>query len=70
MAGAATPAVVTALALALRLLGSACFLLDPRVDFFTVNLDLRWRLDPELDLAGADLEHGDLDRVTDPDVLA
>jgi len=51
-------------------LGSACFLLDPRVDFFTVNLDLRWRLDPELHLAGADLEHGDLDRVTDPDVLA
>jgi len=35
-----------------------------------VHLDLRWRLDAELDLTGADFEYGDLHRITDPNVLS
>src|SRR2546428_640152 len=63
-------AVITAFALLLRFLGAPGFLLDPCVDFLTVNLDLRGRFDSELYLTGADLEHRDLDRVSDPDVFA
>src|SRR2546425_12856602 len=65
-----TSAVVTGFALPLRFLGAPSFLLDPCVDFLTVDLDLRWRFDAEFHLAGTHLEHGDLDRVADPDVLA
>src|SRR5262245_66682463 len=48
----------------------AILLLDPGIDLLAMHLDLWWSLDSQLHLAGADLEHGDLDRITDPDVLA
>jgi len=55
------------LTLALR---AAIFFLDSGIDLFTVHFHLGWRLDTKLDLAGTHLEHGDLDRITDSNVLA
>ncbi len=49
---------------------SAVLLLDGRVDLPAVNLDLRRRLDPQLDLVALDVDHGDLDLVADHDALA
>src|SRR5258706_16091508 len=57
----------TVLRLPLR---ATVLLLDPGIDLLTVHLDLRWSLDAQLDLAGSHLEHRDLDRIPDPDVLA
>src|SRR5258706_5700474 len=54
----------------LRALGATILLLDPGVDLLAVHLDFRWRLDAQLDLSGANLEHGNLHRITDPDVLS
>jgi hypothetical protein len=34
-----------------------------------MHLHFGWSLDAQLDLTGADFQHGDLDRVSDPDVL-
>src|SRR4029077_554831 len=44
--------------------------LDAAIDLFPMDLDLGGRLDAELHLTRAHLEHGDLHRITDPDVLA
>jgi len=51
-------------------LGPAIFFLDTRIDLFAVDLHFGWSFDPELHLARTDFEHSDLDRITDPDVLA
>src|SRR5512138_3371897 len=50
--------------------GTTVLLLDAGVDLFAMHLHLGRSFDPELHLTRADFEHGDLHRVSDPDVLA
>src|SRR5438093_9016327 len=54
----------------LPVLRAAVLFLDACIDLFPVNLDLGRRLDAELHLTGSHLQDGDLDRITDPNVLA
>src|SRR5262245_8362928 len=49
-------------------LGPATLLLDARIDFLAMHLDFGRGVDSQFDLARANLEHGDLDRVPDPNV--
>src|SRR5690348_15057344 len=49
---------------------STILLLDAGVDLLAVHLHLGRRLDAELHLPRAHFEHGDLHRITDPDVLS
>ena len=50
--------------------GVLLLLLDAGVDLFAVHLHLGRRLDSQLDLPRADLEHGDFHGIADPDVLS
>jgi hypothetical protein len=50
-------------------LRASILFLDAGIDLFAMDLDFRWGVDAELDLSGSHLEHGDLDRITDPNVL-
>jgi hypothetical protein len=43
--------------------------LDTRIDLFAMDLDFGWGFDPELHLTGSHFEHGDLDGITDSNVL-
>jgi len=46
------------------------FFLDAGIDLFAMHLYFGRSLDAELDLARPHLKHGDLHRITDPNVFA
>ncbi len=54
----------------LAALSAPILFLNPRVDLLTVDLDLGRGLDPQFALPVADLQDGDLDRITNPDVFS